>query len=720
MRLLGSIISNAVVETSFSLVMPSGRVIIAALTIAILIGVSAGIATGVIPFALPRQASLISLSQVNIAPGGSIQNGYLVNTYWDIAFTANSYQSFVLELGPSNQSTYTGQTVTPTDQMFISFTPQQPYLSVQLNSQNLQWVASASGYGGASSSSVSAQCTATSRGGCTQITASGTSASSLAQVMTAFTPASSSWQIHYPMEVKVQESSGGSISTVYDQVTDLYSLGSNGMITINGGASSGGITIANVGAFSGQYTTPSLNDPAFFQSSYTCANFPTGWCGYDNGQSAISGFQNYWFGGSTSFSGPSSFIPSAGAQENPTYDCNTNSHPGWGQDMIYQQFPGSQATGSLGYFYYPNTPELVNNQPASSQTFGSLDGIYYDYSQASSCQGNSLVNYLSSQAATYNGNDYGIKSWNIQCASSTQCSLNEYIDPATMVIPALTAQVSTGLVGTVIAQQNNAQFTLGTITSKANTNGQANTLYAETSTVVTVPTTDTSSFPGTAQVCYSQSNQGAVTGTDCETQTIQPSQTFDFTFSVTAALQTQKSTDTLTFTVVNQAGQTTATSSITLVILPVPQGSAFYAITSLNAPSSMTVGSQAMVSASIKDIGGAQGTASILATSSDTTVATIVPSSLNQTISAGGTISIQFTLSAFTASSQPVTFTISVANSTGITDSRTFSVSISSGPCTTNCPPPPPPPGGLLLWVGIGIVVVAVAGFGAYYYKTRH
>lgn len=662
------------------------------------------VALGYIPAFLPRQANLISVSQVNVAPGGSIQNGYVVNTYWNIAFTAGSYQSFVLELGPSNQSTYTGQTVAPSNQLFVTFTPQQPYLSVQLNSQFLSWTAnSVSGYGGTSTNSISITCTVGTRG-CGTETASGQPVTVSPQSLAAFVPSSNSWQIHYPMEVKVQQMQNGALSTIYDQTTDLYSLGANGQIQINGGASSGGITIGNLGGLSGQYTPPSLNDPMFFQpNSYTCAGDPSGWCGYDNGQSAMSGFQNYWFGTLPSYPTSSFNIPGAA---NSQYDCNSGAPPGWGQDDFVNQ-PGFN-NAFYGAFYFPIYPQLVSNQNAQTTYLGNYaQGIG---ANLVTCSGQSLVNYLNSKATSYNGNSYGVSSWNIQCTSSTQCNLNETIDPNTMILPALTAQVSTGLVGTVIVQQNNAQFKFGQITS----NAPNNALYGETSATVSVPVTDTSLYPGTAQVCYSQSTS-AMTGTNCETQTIQPSQTFYFSFTVQASLESQKTTDTLTFTVVNQGGQTTDTSSITFTVLPVSQGSTVFSITSLNAPSSMQPGQQASVSVSIKNIGGIAGTAFISASSNNNGAATISPQDVNQSVTAGGVLSEQFTISAIQNSPQPVTFTISVSNSSGITDSRTFTISIGAT-CVSNCSP-------ILNWMfylGIVVVIVAAAATAIYFAKRKH
>ena len=119
---------------------------VVAVGLVIVILVVALFLSGIIPgFRLPQKAQLIAVSSVNIEPGGSVQNSYVVGTDWDIALTVNSFQNVAaLELGPSNQTTCgagtvcSGQKVIPTSQVYITLTPGQPYVSVNLIPGNLE------------------------------------------------------------------------------------------------------------------------------------------------------------------------------------------------------------------------------------------------------------------------------------------------------------------------------------------------------------------------------------------------------------------------------------------------------------------------------------------------------------------------------------------------------------------------------------------------------
>ena len=162
--------------------------------------------SGIIPsFHLPQKTQLISVSQVNLEPGGSLQGKYVVNAYWNVLLTTNSYQNVALSqvnFGSQNASqlsgnTVNGQTVVPTSQVYVTIDPLQPYAALSLVERQTTFAPNANGVGNpVSIVNCAIECEA-----------QGIKIAAQSQSLTYYIPDpnDASWTYHYPVQITVEK-----------------------------------------------------------------------------------------------------------------------------------------------------------------------------------------------------------------------------------------------------------------------------------------------------------------------------------------------------------------------------------------------------------------------------------------------------------------------------------------------------------------------------------
>jgi len=245
---------------------------VVAVGLVIVILVVALFLSGIFPgFRLPQKAQLIAVSSVNIEPGGSVQNSYVVGTDWDIALTVNSFQNVAaLELGPSNQTTCgsgticSGQKIIPTSQVYITLTPGQPYVSVNLipvqegNGFSNPIVPEVCGYGG--NLTVDAGIPPYFTG--TQICSSALNSEF-------YIPASQFWTPHYPLTISVQVV-GGPDPGSFSKTVDIVNLPSSTVSISNPANADQNITINDLGSLLGNQWPTDVGNLLFYQGGSKC------------------------------------------------------------------------------------------------------------------------------------------------------------------------------------------------------------------------------------------------------------------------------------------------------------------------------------------------------------------------------------------------------------------------------------------------------------------
>ena len=166
----------------------------------------------------------------------------------------NSFQNVAaLELGPSNQTTCgsgtvcSGQTVAPTSQVYITLTPGQPYVSVNLipvqsgNGFSNPIVSSVCGYGN----------NLTGINGFFQDYFQGKQICTNSLNSEFYIPTSQFWTPHYPVTINVQVV-GGSSPAKFSQTVDIVNMPSNILRISNPSNPDQNITINNLGSLLGE------------------------------------------------------------------------------------------------------------------------------------------------------------------------------------------------------------------------------------------------------------------------------------------------------------------------------------------------------------------------------------------------------------------------------------------------------------------------------------
>ncbi len=266
----------------------------------------------------------------------------------------NSFQNVAaLELGPSNQTTCgsgticSGQKVIPTSQVYITLTPGQPYVSVNLipvqegNGFSNPIVPQVCGYG--DNLTVDAGVPPYFTG--TQICSSALSSEF-------YIPASQFWTPHYPLTINVQVVGPNPAS--FSKTVDIVNLPSSTVSISNPTNPDQNITINNLGSLLGNQWPTDVGNLLFYQGGSKC----DGWCAFgsssSDAQSALGQYANYWFGTE------SSFVQSQGVgTPNTAYYSSSCVNPGWGlvQGSVVAPLKGNTVKNS--FFYYPITPSLT-------------------------------------------------------------------------------------------------------------------------------------------------------------------------------------------------------------------------------------------------------------------------------------------------------------------------------------------------------------------------
>ncbi len=677
------------------------RKIIAVISIIVIMVFGAAIVTGIIPFKLPRQANLISVSQVNLAQGGQAQGQYLVNTYWDIVYQVNSPQTAILVLNgacsssncasTSLKGTFNGATVNATSQLYVTITPGQPTAWVSLSSQSVTWAQSATGLLCQNPFGAFNNCA--------------TTAPSPPPLSVLTSGSGAVWHYSFPITVTVQKVGGGDPFT-QSKTIDAFSASS---VTMNNpNDPSENLTISGLGVNIGSEGLPNPAVTAFQVNGQW-----TVFGGYDIA-GLSSGYDTYWYNGQHEFA-------QTGGLQNPSSSYNS---PGWAQlqENLKTDCVLTYCLVNLNSYYYsPVAPSLTNSQSGSvtSQTYpaASPPGTTGTMTLTNTTNsGLALVPWMQQNYGIFSPYYESIGYGGGMSINSTALQINLPIDVFT---PSVQLLASTQLVDTVISQQNNAIFKISSLVSTPSQiyDGQLGT--------VSMDITDTSSFGGTATISAYQGTTAFGIEPTSQLVALAAGQTKQISFTVKGAGVQTKTNDLLSFQAVNGAGQITDTQSITLTALPVPTGSSLFTIQSICLSSSpcsgispllnLTSGTSATVYVTIFD-GGLQGTAFVSAQSGGSTIATIAPGSYNQTIGSGATSTLQFSVSGVSTGSTKMF--LSVSNGTAVNDVKAFGVSVNNAPpiCITNCPTPV---SDWLIYLGIGIVGAAAVGLVVYYYKRR-
>lgn len=722
----------------------SGKAI-AVLLIAVIIITGVLGVTGKLP--LPKKASLISVSQVNLESGGTIQNGYLIGSYWNIAFTVNSLQNIaLLNFGGSNHTTAqasNGQTVTPTSQIYVTISPGQPYATVPLKQEQITWAPGASGLGCGSAGECSTTGQIDYNYGCPSAGYGGASNSGLTGCLDAknsvstnpqtnyfFTPAAQYWTYHFPVTITAQKVGGGNSSSQIDcvvngQITSSNSctidMASQGSVLFENPSNHNiNLTINKLGNLGGDLSQVPVGNYVFYDGGSKCPSGICGFQGYSALQDIQSGFSQYWFGGAPPFS------VSSGA----TFPEGSYSSPGWGTiatfgyGSILDNYYSNQTTG---YFYYPTTPSLTSPQSsfyyhASATDSGLGHTLTYDFN-TNVQSGLDLTDWLESVAP-------GVSTFaNPYCQGGSGCSLQwslqgpqdqwqslsvnlPYSEYDSVLTPVATMQISTSLVDTVLYQVNAAQFSLGAPTaySSSATSGG--------STTISVNVQNTGSYSGTATVSLSQSVNDFSFSPPSASTTLAAGASSTLSFQAQALATSTSSKDLIQICVSNDANEITDCKSITLTDNPAPSlGSQSFTITGINIPGSVSVGSTVQATVNIQSL-GAEGIAYLNGASEDNSLAIVAPPSYNQSMGAGNTVPVSFTVTGVSIpngqSSRNVTLIFSVQSVNGTSVVKQVVITVTSGPCFIDCGP-----GGgggtpwyelWETWVAIGVVTIASLG----------
>ncbi len=659
----------------------------------------------------PGQAP-ISVSQVSLEPGGSVQNNYLVNTYWDVNLAVNSIQNLAflkLNSQGANGTAFTGnvlngESFAPSSQVYVTLTPEQPYATVALKQIQAQWSPAASGYG----DQVTEPATPCQNFGCYGASTNSTSA----QIGYFFIPAQQYWTFHYPIAVTVTKVGG---SDPFSQTETIDMVTQHSVTIADPSNLDENVTVNQIGFYAGDLSQVPVGDPIFYQGGSKCG----GLCGFNNGQEAISQYANYWYGGLSN----TVFQNSAGLTSPDTsYYNSACTNPGWGLTNVQQTDLGI-TTGNL-YYYYPVAPSLTT--PNSGYYFSyNLPGANpagATYVKNYVCAGQDLTDWLNGQEGGSNpsvttfSNPYGQSlPWQV---STQQLSINlPYSEFSSLLIPSMQVLVSTSLADTVVYQVNGAQFQISSVsTSNSVVTGPG-------SATINVGIKNVGSYAGTPTISAVQSTGSFSISPPSQSipSGIAPGGSGNVTFSATG-LDVQSSTkDSITFYVSNDAGQVTDSKSISLTENPAPTlGTQKFSLSGVNAPSSIAVGDQAAVTLEVQSV-GAPGIAAISAISQDPQVLSINPINVNQSMGSGDTVPVGFTIVgvALPAGSQKqnVTLVFTVGNGSQNASQEHITVTVFQGSsvCLTNCPPSSTVGGISYALIAIIAAVVAVAAIGAGY-----
>lgn len=723
------------------------------IVIALIITSGALYALGYIPIA-PKPNQIVSVSEVNLEPGGSIQHQYAIQTYWDVVLTVNTQQNIPFiqtNFGGANGTTATGtvngQTVKATSQIYVTLTPKQPYATLSLLEQPIRWALGANGYDNAS---VSAGITNTYK-------SNPVNAPAQTAKFYVVNPNDKVWHLHYPVDITVTKA-GGSNEFTTTQSVDAAQQTS--VTIVNPYDSNQNLTIDNLGLLMGSVTLPSINDPVFYQATQYGL---TQWYGFDNSQVAIQSlYSQYWYGNTYSFNsqggealgnapdqnywkggnacGPELRGPTCafnGQSTSPwslTYACDTygpsgtTRSPGWQQIVAYnegsnrgaQSWPGSEV-----YWYSPMAPSLISPQIASLSPAVMQSGYGNSYAvDSETCSGLDLTDWLNAQGYNQFLSQYGMQNnWNIPTSGSNAYSElvlnlpnNKFENVGTALMQIL---ISTTLVDTLVYQVNDAQFKI-TRFNAVNTN-----LDSSEPTTVSVTVQNDGTISGTPTI-------GLYQGSDLLDITyptfpaLAPGQSYTVQVTATGLYVSKQTNDTVTLFVENDASQVTDSKTLAFSISPQPGlGSETFLITNINSPKSMNANSQGTMVVSLKSIGAA-GTAYLDAVSSAPSFLVVAPENTSQTMGSGNTVALPFVLVAPpNENGTLVTISISVSNGTSSTVDK-VSINIigssgSGGNCSSYCPPPPPPawPLSLVDTILLILIIGAVVGTVVYYLKTR-
>ena len=663
--------------------------------------------SGIIPgFRLPQREQLISVSSVNISPGGEIQNTYVVGTDWDIALTLNSFQNVAaVSLGPSNQTTCgsnticSGETVAPTSQVYITLTPGQPYVSVNLvpvqsgNGFSNPIVPAVCGYGGNLTIDTGVP-----------LYFSGTEICSSALSSEFYIPASQFWTPHYPVTINVQVV-GGQDPGSFTKTVDITNLPGNTVTVSNPSNPAQSITINNLGSLLGNEWPTDVGNLLFYQGGSKCG--PTSWCGFgspsSDAQSALGQYANFWFGSERSF------VQRSGVgTPNTAYYSSSCTTPGWGEVYAHATELGVVIRNS--YFYYPISPSLTvptfgvnGNQVLIGQS-----GLTTEYSQTSTCAGADLTDWLYTHTTSFQNTYSKSLGWSIS-SNDTLTMLLPSQAVASVATPAITILVPTSLASTAILYQvNNAQFKITTLSASSTS------VTAGGYTTVTGTVQNNGNIPGTPQLNYYGNSLFDLSALSLTT--LNPGQSETFSLTATGLNTLLSTKNTITFYVENDAGQITDSRQLALTDTPPASvGTPSFAIQGIKGSNTVGVGSEITLNVEVASQGAA-GIAYLSTSSENNQIAVVTPVTDNVSIGAGNTETISFSVVGVSIGNTTAYF--SVSNGQGQTQTVQTTIVVTGGP--GSCPPSCGPGGIPILDYAIGGILVAAAVIvGVWYLKKQ-
>ena len=674
----------------------NGKIVGAAIIIAI---ISVGIlVSGIVPgIHLPGKASIISVSNVNISAGGSEQNSYLVGTDFNVALTVNSFQNVAaLELGPSNStfcgsSICSGQTVTPTSQIYITLTPQQPYVSVPLtpeqsgNEFSNPVVPGICGEGNPVTQHFG-------------IGYTGTQVCTNPLEHEFYLPANQFSTPHFPVTITVTRV--GTNPFTFSQQVDLAHLPANQLLVSNPTDPAENITIVDLGALLGNEWPTDVGNLLFYQGC-------NGWCGFgtssSDAQLAVGQYANYWFGGLPGSTGSSGY----GVADTSYYSSTCSTPPGWGQVYAYTTSIGG-VTGA-NYFYYPIQPSLTQptSQANTTANLGSPFPGYSDYEVTSSCHGLDLTDYLYKHSVSFYDAYNKTAQYTITPNDTLKVPL-PWQDATSVATEAISILIPTTLANAIVYQVNNAQFKITSLSGASCSNIVAGGYGTITGTIKNV-----GNITGTPQLNYYGNSLFTLGGLGLNS--LGPGQSESFSVTATGLNTLLTTKNTITFYVQNDAGQVTDSKQITCTDNPpAALGSSSFTIEGVSGPHSVSVNNQITLLVDVASQ-GATGTAYLSSSSENGQIAIVAPQVQNATI--GGTNTEQFSFSVSGISAGNTTVYFSVNNGQGQSSTAQYNIAVGSS-CGITCVPT----GGdtsLIEALGVSLVLIAVV-VGAWYFHKEH
>ena len=176
----------------------------------------------------------------------------------------------------------------------------------------------------------------------------------------------------------------------------------------------------------------------------------------------------------------------------------------------------------------------------------------------------SLTSYLGYAGySQYSWSPYGLSNWG-SINSTTLVENLPFSATNAVNYPTMQILISTSLVNTVIYQVNNVQFKFNSVTASSSS------VESGAPITITAVVSNPSTYTGTATVTAADSLGLLDLSPISQSKTMAPGGTATMTFTVTGLHTTKSVTDTLDFSVQNNAFQITDTKAIQITVIPQP------------------------------------------------------------------------------------------------------------------------------------------------------